>query len=43
MHMVWEPVGGTPEEIAAFAEAHAGMNAGCEGTFSQLDAYLKTV
>lgn len=43
MHMVWEPVGATAEEMEAFANAHAGMNAGCEGTFSQLDTYLKTL
>jgi uncharacterized protein YndB with AHSA1/START domain len=43
IRMVWEPQGGSPEEIEAFAKAHAGMNAGCEGTFSSLDAYLKSL
>jgi uncharacterized protein YndB with AHSA1/START domain len=43
LHMMWEAENGTPEEIAAFAQSHDGMKAGCEGTFSQLDAYLKTL
>ena len=40
---VWESGEATQAEIEAFTSAHAGMNAGCEGTFSQLDAYLKTL
>jgi uncharacterized protein YndB with AHSA1/START domain len=41
--LVWEPGEATEAEIEAFTSAHAGMNAGCEGTFSQLDTYLKTL
>ena len=41
--LVWEPGEATEAEIEAFTDAHAGMNAGCEGTFSQLDTYLKTL
>jgi len=43
IRLVWEPGEATEAEIEAFRDAHAGMNAGCEGTFSQLDAYLKTL
>ncbi|HWU54830.1 MAG TPA: SRPBCC domain-containing protein [Rhizomicrobium sp.] len=43
IRLVWEPGDATPEQIEAFNNAHAGMNAGCEGTFSQLDAYLETL
>jgi uncharacterized protein YndB with AHSA1/START domain len=41
--LTWEPGEATDAEIEAFRSAHAGMNGGCEGTFSQLDAYLETL
>jgi hypothetical protein len=43
IRLVWETGNATPDQIKAFTNAHAGMNAGCEGTFSQLDNYLKTL
>lgn len=43
LRLAVEPGDATEAEIAAFHAAHAGMNAGFEGSFSQLDVYLKTV
>lgn len=41
--LVLEPGEATEAQIEAFSAAHAGMNAGFEGSFSQLDTYLKTL
>lgn len=43
IRLVWEAGNATPEEIAVFNGMHASMNGGCEGTFSRLDDYLKTL
>jgi uncharacterized protein YndB with AHSA1/START domain len=36
----WEPINATPEEMGVFANSHAGMNQGWNGTFERLVAYL---
>lgn len=39
--VTWEPYGKfTPEEVAAFVKARAGMTMGWTGSFDKLDAYL---
>lgn len=39
--VTWEPVGNvTPEELAAFIAARAGMTLGWTGSFDKLEAYL---
>jgi hypothetical protein len=43
IRLVWEAGEASPEEIAVFNGMHASMKAGCEGTFSRLDDYLKTL
>jgi uncharacterized protein YndB with AHSA1/START domain len=40
----WTPAeGSTPEELAMFENARAGMDQGWKGTLDKLEAYLKTV
>ena len=36
----WEPIEASPEEVAAFVEAMSGMDAGWQGSFAQLEAFL---
>jgi len=39
----WEPLNATPEEIATFDHARAGMDGGFKGTLDALEAYLATL
>jgi uncharacterized protein YndB with AHSA1/START domain len=41
--LVWEPENATPEEVALFASSHASMEAGFEGTYASLEAYLASL
>ncbi|HTL80189.1 MAG TPA: SRPBCC domain-containing protein [Bacteroidia bacterium] len=39
----WKAINASEEECKLFDASHMGMNAGMEGTFKQLDAYLGTI
>jgi len=39
----WSAINATPEECRIFDDSHASMNQGHNGTFEQLDEYLKTI
>ena len=38
--LVWDAINATPEEVALFANSHAGMNQGWNGMYEQLAEYL---
>lgn len=38
--LVWEAINATADEIQVFADGHAGMNQGWNGTFERLVTYL---
>lgn len=41
--LTWTPVNPTPEELATFNSGRAGMSAGWNGSFNQLETYLKSL
>lgn len=43
LRLEWAPINASDEELQTFFGAEEGMNAGWNGTFLQLDAYLKIV
>lgn len=42
LDLKWAPINATAEEIEIFANSHAGMNQGWNGTFERLVAYLSS-
>ena len=39
----WKAINCSEDEAVLFDNSHAGMNMGFEGTFTQLESYLKTI